>query len=53
MNYRELRKKLQTVGWTIRSGGSHDKAIHPDRSGELIAILVTKEKYRSERQTQY
>jgi predicted RNA binding protein YcfA (HicA-like mRNA interferase family) len=38
MNYRELRKKLQNAGWTIRSGSSHDKAIHPDKPGELIAI---------------
>ncbi|MDR1291869.1 MAG: type II toxin-antitoxin system HicA family toxin [Clostridiales Family XIII bacterium] len=38
MNYRELRKKLQGAGWIITGGSSHDKAIHPEKPGELIAI---------------
>ena len=38
MKRRELIKKLQAAGWTIKEGGNHSMATHPNNPGVKIPI---------------
>jgi len=38
MKRTELERKLRKGGWVIRSGGKHNKAIHPDKPNITITV---------------
>jgi len=38
MTAKELKRKLKAAGWTIKEGGNHQLATHPDKPGVQVPI---------------